>query len=171
MSDVPVPLRSHCEADDFKRALTCFASGVTVTTAIDGNGLPRGVTVASFTSVSLAPPMILLCIDHRSQMLGHLPPNGYFGVNILGENQEEICAQFSRNWNGRFENMEWHRGETGVPLLAGAAATLECRTADRIEAGDHIIILGLVICACRLNNPVLVYSNRRYGRFVSIHQP
>ncbi|MGA2597167.1 MAG: flavin reductase family protein [Bryobacteraceae bacterium] len=129
----------------FRSACCKFPTGVTVTTLRGADGQPHGITVSSFTSVSLDPPLVLVCIDHRSQILKHIAVGHPFGINVLTEGQRDLSARFSRNWGERFAGVAWRPGETGVPLLAGVAATFECHVSEMKPAGDHFIVLGSVI--------------------------
>src|SRR5438105_10845112 len=95
-----------CNPNDFKSACSRFPSGVTITTVIGENGLPFGITVSSFTSVSLSPPIVLVCIDHKSGVLPHIAVGKHFGVNVLAEHQQELSIQFSCECNQPFNRVE-----------------------------------------------------------------
>ena len=130
---------------DFRRALACFASGVTVVTAPGAGRGPVGITVSAFSSVSLEPPLILVCLDNRTGAIScFLAPGSPFAVNVLAEGQ----AQVSRDFAGpQTYDMHGHAAEAGIggaPLLAGAVASLECRTHAVHEGGDHRIVVGRV---------------------------
>jgi flavin reductase (DIM6/NTAB) family NADH-FMN oxidoreductase RutF len=153
-----------CNPHDFKTACSRFPTGVTITTVIGENGLPFGITVSSFTSVSLSPPIVLVCIDHRSAVLPYIAVGGHFGVNVLAENQQELSTKFSRNCNQRFAGVEWYAGQTGVPLFVGVPATFECQTIQMLAAGDHYIILGQVLHARSSDSSPLAYVDRCYGK-------
>jgi flavin reductase (DIM6/NTAB) family NADH-FMN oxidoreductase RutF len=154
----------NCSPDDFKNACSRFPTGVTITTVIGETGLPYGITVSSFTSVSLSPPLVLVCIDHRSPVLQHLAVGKHFGVNVLGENQQELSIKFSRDWNNRFAGLQWYPGRAGVPLFFGVPATFECQTIQILTAGDHFIVLGKVLHAGADDGYPLTYVNRCYRR-------
>jgi flavin reductase (DIM6/NTAB) family NADH-FMN oxidoreductase RutF len=148
--------------EQFRSACSKFPTGVTVTTVCGVNGEPYGITVSSFTSVSLNPPLVLVCIDQRSQMCTHLKVHEHFGINILGEQQRDLSVRFSKSWEHRFANVPWYPGPSGAPLLFEVAATLECRVVDIMPIGDHIVTVGLVLyAACSANEP-LTYANRTY---------
>jgi flavin reductase (DIM6/NTAB) family NADH-FMN oxidoreductase RutF len=147
---------------DFKSACSRFPTGVTVTTVIGRDGLPYGITVSSFASVSLSPPLVLVCIDHRSPVIGYLSVGTYFGVNVLRADQQEVSIKFSRAWHDRFAGVQWSAGQTGVPLLCDALATFECEIVQLLVGGDHLICLGRVVHVnCRNGSP-LIYVNRSY---------
>jgi 3-hydroxy-9,10-secoandrosta-1,3,5(10)-triene-9,17-dione monooxygenase reductase component len=144
----------------FRRACARFATGVTVSTALGADGTPHGFTANSFTSVSLEPPMVLICVDNRANVLRHFEQAGYFGVNVLAADQEAISVRFAERGLDRFVGIDWRAGETGVPLLGGALARLECRTSQQMVAGDHTIILGEVLHAeWEEGSPLLYYAS------------
>lgn len=129
---------------------------------LDSAGQPQGMTANSFTSVSLEPPLILVCIDHKARLMEHVDGSAAFAVNILRESQQELSTHFARPGENRFEATEWYAGESGMPLIPGALATLECRMVQRIAAGDHTILLGEVVSAIRHEGRPLVYFNSSY---------
>jgi flavin reductase (DIM6/NTAB) family NADH-FMN oxidoreductase RutF len=146
--------------------LTCarFATGVTVVTTLDEKGHPHGMTVNSFASVSLEPPLVLVSIDLRNAILGHFQTSKYFAINVLEENQEGLSRRFSSTAENRFHGIEWHPAHSGVPLLAGALAHLECSVRNAFEAGDHSVLIGEVQTAeFRDGNP-LVFFDSLYRR-------
>ncbi len=145
---------------NFRRVSSFFTTGVTVTTVLATDGIPHGITLNSFTSVSLTPPLILVCIDHRSQVIPYFRIGRHFGVNVLREGQEELSRRFSRGGPDRFECVNWYAGRTGVPLLSGVLATLECVLVETSRAGDHAILLGQVVDAnCADGNPLAYFKS------------
>jgi flavin reductase (DIM6/NTAB) family NADH-FMN oxidoreductase RutF len=139
-----------------------LATGITVITTVDANGHPHGMTVNSFSSVSLDPPLILVCIDLRNAILGHFLTTACFAVNILAEHQEDISRRFSSAAEKRFHGMEWTPGVLGVPLLPGVLAHMECAVTKTFEVGDHAVLVGEVREAwCGQGKP-LVYFNSSY---------
>jgi flavin reductase (DIM6/NTAB) family NADH-FMN oxidoreductase RutF len=127
---------------EFRRACGRFATGVTIATVLDPTGTPHGLTVSSFTSVSLKPPLILICLGHDVSVIGHFRKATYFGINILNETQQLLSERFALKGHDRFDGLKWHRGLTGVPLLPGCLAQIECAVCRRIEMGDHDIFVG-----------------------------
>src|SRR5438874_12772186 len=105
------------EPHHFRRACSKFATGVTIVTALDPQGAPHGMTVNSFTSVSLSPPLVLVCIDRQTAMLDYFAVGKHFAINVLHEEHKDLSTAFSRRGCDRFEGVEWRGGETGVPLL------------------------------------------------------
>lgn len=135
-----------------------FASGITILTARDARGLDHGMTVSAFCSVSLAPPLVLACIDRSTEMFDVLPTVTHFGISILEESQEALSRRFAELSAGRFDGIGYARAESGVVLLDDALAHLECRKVQRHEAGDHAIYVGEVEWAsCRQDRPLLYY--------------
>ena len=129
---------------DFRRALGHFASAVTVVTAKLKDGQPAGITVTAFSSLSLEPPLVLICIDKRARMHGHLKPDGYFAVNILAADQEAVSRRFASSEPDQFREIGYAEDATGAPLIHGAVAAIECRVVDVLPGGDHTIIIGEV---------------------------
>jgi flavin reductase (DIM6/NTAB) family NADH-FMN oxidoreductase RutF len=158
---------SPCDSLQFRNACGKFPTGVTITTLIDTSGAPRGITINSFTSVSLEPPLILVCIDSRSHIIPPMTMGTCFGINVLSYEQDYLATKFSRHWENRFASVKWRPGETGVPLLDGIAAALECRIVRREIAGDHVVVFGLVLTATLTEEPPLTFANRGYGSFLA----
>jgi flavin reductase (DIM6/NTAB) family NADH-FMN oxidoreductase RutF len=157
---------SESRADlQFRRACSKFPTGVTVTTGVRDDGMPYGLTVSSFTSVSLDPPLVLICIDHRSRIIPHLISGQFFGVNVLNEDQQELSARFARHSSEQFSDVSWYRGEKGVPLLCDVSASFECRLTDTLSAGDHLIVIGHVFHIAIREQAPLARVNNSYTRF------
>ena len=130
---------------EFRAACGLFPTGVTVVTRLMPDQKPYGITVNSFASLSLHPPLVLVCIDLRSSFLKGLAEDEAFAINVLNEDQEHLSIHFSKpREEGRFRGVLWREGERGVPLLAGAVATFQCELNGGMDAGDHRIIIGAV---------------------------
>ncbi|HLQ32591.1 MAG TPA: flavin reductase family protein [Chloroflexota bacterium] len=129
---------------EFRRALGCFATGVTVITAMDTDGKPRGLTANAFSSLSLDPTLVLVCVDHRSDTFPVIGQAEFFAINILGEEQREISQRFARKGEDKFEGVPFRQGQTGAPIIEGALAVIECLVHQAYEAGDHTIFIGNV---------------------------
>jgi flavin reductase (DIM6/NTAB) family NADH-FMN oxidoreductase RutF len=162
--------------EEFRRALGHFASGVTVITTVDEAGEPSGLTASSFTSVSLDPPLILVCVAHTAHSYPALRDSGRFAVNILSLNQEEVSRRFATAPAGRgsekFEGLAYKPGELGLPLLDDAHVHLECTTRHSYPAGDHTILVGCVETAFSRGEddspgPLLYYR----GKYRQLHGP
>ncbi len=142
---------------DYRRALGSFPTGVTIVTAFDKAGQPWGLTANSFTSVSLAPPVISVCIAKSGRVFPTLAASGRFAVNILSESQQDLAMHFSSDVENRFDGTQWHASEGGAPLLPGASARMDCFVHSRVDAGDHEILLGEVSRYDHAPTPPLVY--------------
>jgi flavin reductase (DIM6/NTAB) family NADH-FMN oxidoreductase RutF len=117
---------------------------VTIVTSRAGERV-HGMTVSAFTSVSVDPPLVLICADKSSDTLNVIAEGGVFAVNVLAHDQEELSERFA--WgeeSTRLEGVDWHSGATGSPLLSGVSAWLDCRVAAAHDAGDHVIYVGRV---------------------------
>ncbi|HVR71636.1 MAG TPA: flavin reductase family protein [Vicinamibacteria bacterium] len=152
------------EPDEFRRALAQLASGVTAVTTRDAAGRPLGLTVTAFSSVSLAPPLVLVCVDERSETHAGFRESGRFGVSLLADDQEEVSRRFAGGGPLKFETTPLVEGATGVPLVAGAVAHLECRVVATHTAGDHAIYVGEVVAAAVHPGRPLLYHRGRYHR-------
>jgi flavin reductase (DIM6/NTAB) family NADH-FMN oxidoreductase RutF len=156
------PPVSPVTAAEYRSACARFATGVTVVTCLDDEGRPHGMTVNSFTSISLEPPLVLVSIDLRHAVLGHFLACPSFAVNVLSENQENLSHRFSSVSENRFIDVDWHSGESGMPLLAGVLAQFECAAIRHIEIGDHAVLIGEVRRARHTEGNPLLYFNRSY---------
>ena len=146
----------------FRHACGRFATGITIATVLDAQGLPHGLTVNSFSSVSLEPPLISICLGHAVTVIDAFRESKYFGINVLAEGQEELSDRFARKGCDRFEGIEWYRGETGAPLLPGVLAAIECGTRHRVTAGDHDIFIAEMVRAEVADGEPLIYYAGRY---------
>jgi flavin reductase (DIM6/NTAB) family NADH-FMN oxidoreductase RutF len=150
-------------AADFRAACGLFASGVTVVTRRLAGDLPYGMTVSAFTSVSLDPPLILVCIDRSARFLRDLAPDQPFAVNVLSDQQQQLSARFAnRNDEDRFSGIAWTPGWRDVPLVSGAIATFACSLHQFIESGDHFILVGHVRDLHRNEGSPLIWCDRGY---------
>ena len=154
---------------ELRRAFGSFLTGVSVVTAIDADEHPRGLTANSFTTVSLAPPLVLVCIDHRAGSYGVMRSAGHFAVNILSETQDRIARTFSSPVADRFAAVPWRAAFTGAPIIEGALCWLDCRVDRTIEAGDHLILIGEVKAFSHRPGPPLGYF--RGGFLASLADP
>ena len=147
--------------DEFAFRNICgrFATGVTVVTAFDGDGRPAGMTVNSFASVSLRPPLVSVAIDHAASAHPVLQSAAQWTVNILEAQQESLSRRFAAVVRDRFEGVGWRRGPAGELLLDGALAHLTCHRHASLEAGDHTILVGTVVAgaAAEHGRPLLYY--------------
>jgi flavin reductase (DIM6/NTAB) family NADH-FMN oxidoreductase RutF len=149
-------------AEAFREACAKFATGVAVATVRASDGTPHGLTVSSFTAVSIDPPLILVCIDYACTFIEHFRASTHFGVNVLAESQRELSIIFAEKPEGRFDGVEWYSSESGVPLLRNCLTTIECRVSSIVEAGDHAVFLAQVVDAESRDGVPLLYFNRDY---------
>ncbi len=146
---------------EFKLALSHFVSGVTVVTT-EADGRPYGMTVASFASLSLHPPLVLVCIEKNVKTHDAIAAAGKFGVSILSQEQTDISAKFASRSDDKFAGVDVTRGELGVPLIAGSLTTLECTLRETLPGGDHTIYLGEVVDAQTREGIPLLYFRSGY---------
>lgn len=155
----PVPMKVCCNMTvlDYRKALGSFPTGVTIVTAFDALGEPWGLTANSFTSVSLEPPVISVCIAKSGRVFPTLKASNTFAVNILSADQKDLALHFASRVENRFTDRKWESHPDGAPLFPGASARLDCVVHNRVEAGDHEILLGRVIRYDHSPNPPLAY--------------
>jgi flavin reductase (DIM6/NTAB) family NADH-FMN oxidoreductase RutF len=130
--------------DEFRHALSRFASGVTVVTCQGPRGEMRGITVSAFSSLSLEPPLVLVCIDKRASLHDDLKEGACFAVNFLAEDQEAVSRRFASKDADRFTGIHCREGHTRAPLIEGALGFVECRVLNAYPGGDHTIFVGQV---------------------------
>jgi flavin reductase (DIM6/NTAB) family NADH-FMN oxidoreductase RutF len=151
--------------EEFRAALGRFASGVTIVTTKDKAEGLHGITVSAFCSVSLNPPLILICIDNRSSSLEHLAEGCCFAVNILSEEQQHLSQKFASKDPDRFGGVDFKEGDLSrSPLLDQAIAHLECRAVHNYPAGDHTIVVGEVECVQVSGDNPLLYCRGGYQK-------
>jgi flavin reductase (DIM6/NTAB) family NADH-FMN oxidoreductase RutF len=156
------PAGTRVDPGLYRRTCAQFATGITVVTVLDSHGHPHGMTVNSFSSVSLDPPLVLVSIDLRNAILGHFISSSWFAINILAEHQEDLSRRFSSPSENRFLTVNWTRGIYGTPLLDGVLAHLECAVVQTFEAGDHTVLIGEVRHAGYREGRPLVFFNSAY---------
>jgi flavin reductase (DIM6/NTAB) family NADH-FMN oxidoreductase RutF len=156
-----------------RQAFGAFATGVTVVTV--GGKRPHGMTANSFTTVSLDPPLVLVCVDRSAVMHASLTSTGRFGVSVLASDQEHVAKHFANPrrplGSAQFEVADWHPGlRTGVPLLSGALAVFECDVWRRYEGGDHSIIVGRLLSTERsVDDDALLFCHGKFCCIESRH--
>jgi flavin reductase (DIM6/NTAB) family NADH-FMN oxidoreductase RutF len=157
-------------ADEFRRVLSHFATGVTVLTTRDGEGRPVGLTASAFTSLSLEPPLILACIDLNARCHGAFDAADRFAVNILSLDQEHLSRRFASTVDDKFDQLLHSPGALGLPLIKGALAHIECTKVATYPGGDHCILVGQVQATTVADGHPLLYYRGRYDRLLSSHQ-
>lgn len=154
--------KSGVATSDLRRILGHFATGVAVVTTTSREGRHEALTVNSFSSVSLNPPLVLWCLRRESRAVPAFAGSDMFAVNILGSHQQDVSAHFARAKADIFAGVRYRLGKSGCPLLETVAAHLECRLENTIDAGDHLIFIGRIIHAAHEEREPLVFSKGRY---------
>ena len=146
----------------FRNCLSRFATGITVVTCLDDQGVPHGMTVNSFNSVSLDPPLILFSLARDANSIGNFQAADSYNVNVLAAGQMDISQKFSIAGEEKWRDTAWSAGIHGAPVLDGAMAKFECRPETTCDGGDHIIFIGRVLeCEQREElSPLLYYAGR-----------
>lgn len=148
---------------EFRKALGSFATGVTIITTRAGDGSPLGLTVNSFNSVSLNPPLVLWSLAETSLSLPAFRDASHFAVHVLATDQEDLSGRFARRGQDKFAGLEVDTGAGGVPLLRGCSARFECRTQFQYQGGDHTIFVGEVVAFARSETAPLVFHGGKYA--------
>ncbi len=151
-----------------REVLGCFATGVVVVTTQREDGAPVGVTVNSFNSVSLDPPLILWSLSLKAPSLAAFRSHEHFAVNILSEKQQDLCMRFARPAPDKFAGLAFDRDRSGTPLLRDAAAHLVCRTFARHPGGDHEIYVGEVVSLESFDRAPLVFHQGGFRRLAEM---
>lgn len=152
------------DQSSFRAVLGRFASGVTVVTAVDKRGRDIGMTVSAFASVSLDPPLVLICIDHTASIYNSIAKVTHFVANVLSEGQEALARRFAEKNPNRFDGIGYDRGQSGGPVLDEILGYVECEVIARHEAGDHDIIIGAVEVAVYKEGKPLLYYRGGYAQ-------
>lgn len=154
-------------SDNFRAAMGRFATGVTIVTTRSSDGLPVGLTVNSFNSVSLQPPLVLWSLGLRSNALPVFMQAEHYAIHVLSAQQRDLALRFATQGVDRWQGVDFASGAGGVPLLPGVVASFECRSRSRHEEGDHVIFIGAVErCQHRQEVRPLLYHG---GRFYTEH--
>lgn len=148
----------------YRAVLGRFASGVTIVTAVGPDGHDIGITVSAFSSVSLEPPLISICIDHAASVYHPISGATHFVVNILSEGQEALARRFAESIPSRLDGIGYERGQTGAAVLLDVLGFVECEVVTRHEAGDHDIIIGAVEVATANEGKPLLYYRGGYAQ-------
>ncbi len=150
--------------DEFRRACGRFATGVAVASVVDERGAAHGLTVSSFTSVSLEPPLVLICLGHDVTIIEAFRRASHFGINILREQDRDLSQRFATKGLDKFNGISWRPGRTGVPLIDSALSAIECETHQLMQSGDHDILVGRVVATRVEDGAPLIYYASRYRK-------
>jgi flavin reductase (DIM6/NTAB) family NADH-FMN oxidoreductase RutF len=147
---------------ELRNVMGNFATGVTIITTKDATGKPFGLTANAFSSLSLDPPLLLICVDKKVDCYACFEQSKVFGVNFLSEGQDQLSTRFATKGIEKFEGVSYKLGELGVALLDGAMAHIECKLASAYEGGDHTIYVGEVQSATVLSDRPLLFFRGKY---------
>lgn len=146
-----------------REVLGQFATGVTVVTTVGDGGAPVGLAANSFASVSLDPPLVVWSIGLKAPSLGAFRNHSSFAINIMCDQSKDLALNFARPSDDKFAGVDWYSGVDGVPVLADAAAVIQCRTETRIPGGDHEIYLGRVLEFHRTEKSPLLFHQGSFA--------
>ena len=152
------------DKNELRRVMGHFATGVTVITTCDETGNPFGLTANAVSSVSLVPPLILICVDKKAETYPYFARSKVFVVNILSESQERISRTFATTGVEKFDGIGYRKGELGCVILDDAVGHLECRIVNELDAGDHTIYLGEVEGVAAEDVPPLLFFRGGYRK-------
>ena len=148
---------------EFRRLLSHFAAGVTVVTTLDSDRRPYGLTATAFSSVSLVPPLVLVCIDKKAESFPHFDESGVFAVNFLSSDQKALSQKFAVSGGDKFSEQPYHTAATGAPILPGALGFVDCTIVHCYEGGDHVIYVGQVEAGEAEAGQPLLHFRGAYG--------
>lgn len=154
---------SDIDVKELRNCFGKFATGITVITALAPDGTKLGLTVNSFSSLSLEPPMILWSLDKKSKNLDAMKGAPHFAVNVLASDQMDISNRFARTSDNKFDGIKLMPSKCNLPLLEGTVAHLECELIDMVEGGDHLIFIGKVEHFDVKDKKPLLYINGQYS--------
>ena len=150
--------------EEFRKVCARYATGIAVATVESPGGKPEGLTVNSFTSVSMDPPLVLICIAKTATPYSSFQVAKAFAVNILRESQIDLSQHFAASKSDRFDTVAWRSGVLGAPVLDGVLAVLECTVHSFFDAGDHTVFVGLAEHAESHDGAPLLYFASAYRK-------
>ena len=148
----------------FRQVLSNFASGVTVVTTTGRDERPHGLTATAFTSVSLVPPLVLVCVDKQAETYPEFESAGVFAVNFLALDQQNLSKQFAVSGGDKFSGVRWRFGVLRTPILDDTIAHMECRIVHAYDGGDHTIYVGEIESGATSEREPLTYFRHFYRR-------
>jgi flavin reductase (DIM6/NTAB) family NADH-FMN oxidoreductase RutF len=160
---------NRIDSTKFREVLGSYPTGVCVISALDAEGMPTGMVVGTFTSVSLDPPLVGFLPDKNSTTWPKIEQAGQFCVNVLASDQQDVCRQLASKGPDKFATVEYALSDNDLPVIADSIATIECRINSVSDAGDHLFVLGEVLSleTTRDEDPMLFHRGR-YGGFAEI---
>jgi flavin reductase (DIM6/NTAB) family NADH-FMN oxidoreductase RutF len=156
------------DSAQFRKALSQFATGVTVITTRLADGSFRGLTASSFNSVSLDPPLVLWSLGGAANSLPVFSGNSHYVINVLAAGQAALAERFSRRTDNPFEGVDYELSRTGQPILKGVSAWFECHNRSRYPEGDHVIFVGEVEECAVQPQASLIFHGGRFGSTVPV---
>jgi flavin reductase (DIM6/NTAB) family NADH-FMN oxidoreductase RutF len=147
----------------FRQILGAFPTGVTVITATDARGVNVGLCANAVSSVSIDPPLLLVCLSRSTYTLTAIAERGAFAVNFLAAGQEDVARRFASRTPDKFKDLPHSAGTAGVPVLDGCSAVAECAVHELVEAGDHVIVVGHVVAGVVADGQPLMYFRQQFG--------
>jgi flavin reductase ActVB len=156
------PAAGRVGAGEFTAAMAAVPTAVCVVTALDEHGRPHGMTVGSFCSLSLDPPLVLVCVSNAATCAPAFARCGSFAVSVLRPGHEAVARRFASRGADKFGADDLESTPSGLPVVRDALVTVECRARDRHPAGDHVILVGEVVHVAPREGPAMIYHRRRY---------
>ena len=149
------------DSTQLRKVMGFFATGVTIITTRDQSGKPYGLTANAVTSLSLTPPLVLICVDRKAETYPHFFDSKIFVLNILSQDQETLSRRFATTGGDKFAGVSWHPGSLGTPVLDDTLGHIECRIIETLEGGDHVIHIGEVQEAeARAGRPLIFFCGK-----------
>ena len=152
------------DAQELRRVMGHFATGVTVITTRDKDGAPQGLTANAFMSLSLNPPLVIISVDKGATCYACFETGNGFGVNFLSEDQEDVSRRFATKGIDKFAGLKWYAGGNGVALIEGALAQVECNITACYEGGDHTIVVGEILNITASGDRPLLFFKGKYQK-------
>ncbi len=152
------------DPQELRRVMGHFATGVTVITTRDKDGIPNGLTANAFLSLSLDPPLVLISVDKSTQCYSCFECRNPFTVNFLSEHQEELSRRFATKGIDKFAGLKWHEGRNGAAILDDVLGYVECRITQCLDGGDHTIVVGEIVHAHASGERPLLFFKGKYQR-------
>jgi len=166
-----VTLDVALEGEPFRQIMAALAAGVAVVTSVDAAGIPRGLTTTAVTSVSLEPPLLLVCVGRESRTLPAIRHSRRFAVNFIDAAHAPVARHFASKLEDKFADTVWRPGTHGCPVLhEHSIAWAECMTEREVEAGDHVVVIGRIEHGGSADHErmPLTYLRRRYGAWAAL---
>ena len=152
------------DAQELRRVMGHFATGVTVITTKDKDGAPQGLTANAFMSLSLSPPLVIISVDKNATCYSCFEPKNGFTVNFLSEDQEEISRRFATKGANKFADLNWHAGSNGAAVIDGNLGYVECAITQCHDGGDHTIVVGEILSVAANGDRPLLFFKGKYQR-------